>query len=106
MLILIIVLGIIVFFLLSELPCLVVCGWPKTDSEYLQYLDEIKNNNPYLISGASKNSMISTFTDRRFISNSIKSGLFGCYIEDMGCVPRWYKSYREIKKLYNELENK
>jgi hypothetical protein len=27
----------------------------------------------------------------------------GCYINDVGAIPRWYKSYDEIQKLYDEL---
>ena len=27
----------------------------------------------------------------------------GCYIHDVGTIPRWYKSYGEIQKLYAEL---
>jgi hypothetical protein len=27
----------------------------------------------------------------------------GYYIKDVGAIPRWYKSYGEIQKLYSEL---
>ena len=27
----------------------------------------------------------------------------GCYISEVGAIPRWYKSYDEIQKLYVEL---
>jgi hypothetical protein len=29
--------------------------------------------------------------------------LFGFYINNVGLIPKWYKSHSEIKRLYNEL---
>jgi hypothetical protein len=40
-----------------------------------------------------------------YISTSSRSCLIGCYINDVGVIPRWYKSYGEIKKLYGELDS-
>ena len=56
--------------------------------------------------GASSDSMISSYNTKGFISYSIKGVLTGCYIEGIGMVPRWYKSYSEINKLRDELLNK
>jgi hypothetical protein len=38
-----------------------------------------------------------------YISTSLSTFLMGYYINDVGTIPRWYKSYGEIQKLYAEL---
>jgi hypothetical protein len=38
-----------------------------------------------------------------YISSSLSTCLMGYYISDVGAIPRWYKSYDEIQKLYVEL---
>lgn len=40
-----------------------------------------------------------------YISSSLRTCLMGYYIKDVGAIPRWYKSYGEIQKLYVELGN-
>ena len=41
-------------------------------------------------------------TDECFL-NSLSTCLMGYYISDVGTIPKWYKSYGEIQKLYVEL---
>ena len=55
-----------------------------------------------MLDGSKPQGMIGS-TDNPYISNSIRSCLIGCYIQDVGAIPRWYKSYGEIQKLYGEL---
>ncbi len=50
---------------------------------------------------------ISTLTDGiPFISGSITGLTFKYYVNGYGVVPRWYKSSKEIDKIFNQLENK
>jgi hypothetical protein len=50
---------------------------------------------------------ISTLTDGiPFISGSITGLTFKYYVSGYGAVPRWYKSSKEIDKIFNQLENK
>ena len=118
MLISIIVLGVIVFFLMFELPNLMLCGWPKTDGKILELLETLRNNKPYTDDKEYYDSiesfyktkivdetMIYTFR-QPYISKSLSCLLFKWYIDGYGVVPRWYKSHSEINKLYNELKDK
>jgi hypothetical protein len=95
------VLFVILFF--TDGVAIIVCGFPKSDKEYLGYIENLKSKEPYIISGTR---IISHYKCDGFISDSISGILCGCYIEGLGMVPRWYKSYSEIKKMYNELDEK
>jgi len=79
-----------------------VCGFPPKDEDVLEFINKVRKSNPELIDGAKPNSMISS-SGNPYISNSLRTCLFGCYINDVGTIPRWYKSYDEIQKLYVEL---
>lgn len=103
-----IILGLIflIIVFIGDISGVMVCGVPKKDSEYLEYIEKLRNSNPYLLDGTKSDSMISSNITDGFISDSIQGILFGCYISNMGIVPRWYKSYGEINKLREELKNK
>ncbi len=79
-----------------------VCGFPPKDKDVLEFLEKVKESNPSLLDGAKPDSMISS-SGNPYISNSLRTCLMGCYISDVGTIPRWYKSYDEIQKLYTEL---
>jgi hypothetical protein len=79
-----------------------VCGFPPKDRDVLEFIEKVRKSNPELIDGAKPGSMISS-SGYPYISNSIRTILMGCYIDEVGTIPKWYKSYGEIQKLYVEL---
>tara|TARA_R110000868_G_C10910514_1_gene764927 strand:+ start:115 stop:468 length:354 start_codon:yes stop_codon:yes gene_type:complete len=92
----------LIFFVVFELINISVCGFPPKDEDVLKFVEKVREGKPYLLSGAKPDSMISS-SGNPYISNSLKTVLMGCYINDVGAIPRWYKSYDEIQKLYVEL---
>jgi hypothetical protein len=100
-LIVMLIFGLILFIGL-ELININVCGFPPKDEDVLEFIEKVRKSNPVVWDGAKPNSMISS-SGNPYISTSLKTCLFGCYIQDVGTIPRWYKSYGEIQKLYDEL---
>jgi len=92
----------LILFVGIELVNINVCGFPPKDEDVLEFINKVRKSNPELIDGAKPNSMISS-SGNPYISNSLSTILTGCYINDVGTIPRWYKSYGEIQKLYTEL---
>ena len=92
----------LILFVSFELVNINVCGFPPKDEDVLEFLEKVKKSNPSLLDGAKPDSMLRS-NGNPFISNSLKTVLMGCYINDVGTIPRWYKSYDEIQKLYIEL---
>lgn len=95
----------LILFVAFELININVCGFPPKDEDVLEFLEKVKKSNPSLLDGAKPDSMLRS-SGNPFISNSLKTVLMGCYINDVGTIPRWYKSYDEIQKLYVELNAK
>lgn len=91
-----------VFFAVYELINISVCGFPPKDEDVLEFIEKVRNGDPYLIDGVKPDSIISS-SGNPYISTSFSTCLMGCYIHDVGAIPRWYKSYGEIQKLYIEL---
>lgn len=91
-----------VFFAVCEGVNLSVTGFPPKDEDVLEFIEKVRKSNPVVWDGAKPNCMISS-SGNPYISTSLKTCLFGCYIQDVGTIPRWYKSYGEIQKLYVEL---
>ena len=91
-----------VFFALYEGVNLSVTGFPPKDEDVLEFIEKVRKSNPELIDGVKPGSLIWS-SGNPYISTSLKSCLIGCYIHDVGAIPRWYKSYGEIQKLYTEL---
>lgn len=89
-------------FVAFELININVCGFPPKDEDVLEFVEKVRKSNPELIDGVKPDSIISS-SGNPFISNSLRTTLMGCYINDVGTIPRWYKSYGEIQKLYVEL---
>jgi hypothetical protein len=79
-----------------------VAGFPPKDEDVLEFLEKVRKSNPRLTDGVKPDSMIWS-SGNPYISNSLRTCLMGCYIHDVGAIPRWYKSYGEIQKLYTEL---
>ena len=92
----------LILFVGVELVNIGVCGFPPKDEDVLEFIDKVRKSNPELIDGVKPGSMVSS-SGNPFISNSLRITLMGCYINDVGTIPRWYKSYDEIQKLYVEL---
>lgn len=92
----------IVSFLIYEGVNLFVAGFPPKDEDVLEFIKKVRKSNPELIDGAKPGSMISS-SGNPYISLSLSTCLMGYYISDVGAIPRWYKSYGEIQKLYIEL---
>jgi hypothetical protein len=101
MVIVVLVVGLL-FFSVREIVLMSVTGFPPKDEDVLEFLEKVRKSNPTLLDGVEPNCMISS-GDNLFISTSLRSCLIGCYINEIGGIPRWYKSYGEIKKLYAEL---
>jgi hypothetical protein len=91
-----------VFFLGTEIALISTTGLPPKDEDVLEFIEKVRKSNPYLLDGGNPNCMISS-SGNPYISTSLRTCLFGCYIQDVGAIPRWYKSYGEIQKLYAEL---
>ena len=91
-----------VFFSIFELVNLNVCGCPPKDEDVLEFIEKVRKSNPVVWDGAKPNCMLSS-SGNPYISTSLSTCLMGCYIHDVGTIPRWYKSYGEIQKLYAEL---
>ena len=92
----------LIVFIAFELINISVCGFPPKDEDVLEFVEKVKKSNPVVWDGVKPDSMISS-SGNPFISNSLRTVLMGCYINDVGTIPRWYKSYGEIQKLYTEL---
>jgi len=90
--------------LVWEITTISMTKFPPKDKDVLEFIEKVRNNNPELIDGAKPNSMIIS-KGNPYISTSLRSCLMGYYIGDVGGIPRWYKSYGEIKKLYGELDS-
>jgi hypothetical protein len=92
----------LITFISFELININVCGFPPKDEDVLEFIEKVRKSNPFLWDGAKPNSMISS-SGNPYISSSLSTCLMGYYIKDVGAIPRWYKSYGEIQKLYAEL---
>jgi hypothetical protein len=92
----------LILFVAFELINISVCGFPPKDEDVLEFIEKVRKSDPELIDGDKPESMISS-SGNPFISNSVRTVLMGCYINDVGTIPKWYKSYGEIQKLYTEL---
>jgi hypothetical protein len=92
----------VVSLLIYEGVNLSVTGFPPKDEDVLEFLEKVKKSNPSLLDGVKPDSMLRS-NGNPYISNSLRTVLMGYYISDVGAIPRWYKSYGEIQKLYVEL---
>jgi hypothetical protein len=92
----------VVSLLIYEGVNLSVTGFPPKDEDVLEFIEKVKKSNPYLLDGTEPGSMLCS-SGNPYISSSLSTCLMGYYIQDVGAVPRWYKSYGEIQKLYIEL---
>jgi len=79
-----------------------VTGFPPKDEDVLEFIEKVRNSEPYLLDGAKPGCMLCS-SGNPYISSSLSTCLMGYYIKDVGAIPRWYKSYGEIQKLYAEL---
>jgi len=103
MLILVVLLIIgLILFVGFELVNINVCGFPPKDEDVLKFIEKVRKSNPELIDGVKPGSIISS-SGNPYISSSLSTCLMGYYINDVGTIPKWYKSYGEIQKLYIEL---
>ena len=92
----------LILLIAYELININVVGFPPKDKDVLEFIEKVRNGNPYLLDGAKPNSMLCS-SGNPYISTTLSTVLMGCYINDVGAIPRWYKSYGEIQKLYVEL---
>ena len=100
-LVMLLIFGLIIFSIF-ELVNINVCGFPPKDEDVLEFIEKVRKSNPVVWDGAKPNCMLSS-SGNPYISTSLSTCLMGCYIHDVGTIPRWYKSYGEIQKLYDEL---
>ena len=91
-------------FVAYEGTNLSVTGFPPKDEDVLEFIEKVRKSNPYLLDGAKPGCMLCS-SGNPYISSSLSTCLMGYYIKDVGAIPRWYKSYDEIQKLYSELGN-
>ena len=92
----------LIFLSIYELTNLSVTGFPPKDEDVLEFIEKVRNSNPYLLDGVKPNCILGS-SGNPYISTTLSTCLMGCYINDVGAIPRWYKSYGEIQKLYVEL---
>ena len=104
MVVFLMVMGLLIF-IAYELINIYVVGFPPKDKDVLEFVEKVRNSDPYLLDGSRPDSMISS-SGNPYISTTLSTVLMGCYISDVGAIPRWYKSYDEIQKLYAELGSK
>lgn len=104
MIVFLLVMGLILF-MAYELINIIVVGFPPKDEDVLEFVEKLRNSDPYLLDGSKPGSMLCS-SNTPFISTTLSTVLMGCYISDVGAIPRWYKSYDEIQKLYEELGSK
>lgn len=95
----------LILFIAYELININVVGFPPKDEDVLEFVEKLRNGDPYLLDGAKPGSMLCS-SGNPYISTTLSTVLMGCYISDVGAIPRWYKSYDEIQKLYEELGSK
>lgn len=95
----------LILFIAYELINIHVVGFPPKDEDVLEFVEKLRNSDPYLLDGSKPGSMLCS-SNTPFISTTLSTLLMGCYISDVGAIPRWYKSYDEIQKLYAELGSK
>lgn len=100
-LVILLIIGLILF-VAFELINISVCGFPPKDEDVLEFLEKVKKSNPSLLDGVRPDSMLRS-NGNPYISTGLRTILMGCHISDVGAIPRWYKSYDEIQKLYVEL---
>ena len=102
----IVVVGLLVMFFILfityELLNINVVGFPPKDKDVLEFIEKVRKSNPERIDGVKPGSMISS-SGNPYISSSLSTILMGYHTSDVGAIPRWYKSYNEIQKLYVEL---
>lgn len=96
---------VLILLIAYELINIHVVGFPPKDKDVLEFIKKVRNGNPYLLESAKPNSMLCS-SGNPYISTTLSTVLMGCYISDVGAIPRWYKSYDEIQKLYEELGSK
>jgi hypothetical protein len=105
----IVVVGLLVMFFILfiayELININVVGFPPKDKDVLEFIEKVRKSNPERIDGVKPGSIISS-SGNPYISTTLSTVLMGCYINDVGAIPIWYKSYDEIQKLYEELGSK
>lgn len=95
----------LILFIAYELININVVGFPPKDEDVLEFVEKVRNGDPFLLEGVKPNSMLCS-SGNPYISTTLSTILMGCYINDVGAIPRWYKSYDEIQKLYEELGSK
>ena len=105
--IIVLVIAALATVLVKDIAGVSTCGWPKSDGEYLEIIEKMKTENIQLINDMGTRGFITCLTPGiPFISGSITGLTFGYYVSGYGVVPRWYKSHKEITKIFNQLENK
>jgi hypothetical protein len=104
--IIVLVIAALAILFVKDISGISVCGWPKSDEVYLGIIKKMKEKNIELIGDYGGAGFITTLSDLPFISRSITGITFKYYVRDLGVVPRWYKSHKEITKIFNQLDNK
>ncbi len=102
-LVLLSIMGLVILFI-KDISGIAVCGLPKSDEVYLDIIKKMKEHNIKYIGECNGPGFISTFSDLPFISRSITGLTFKYYVSGYGVVPRWYKSHKEITKIFNQLD--
>ena len=106
MIIVLVITGLVTLFV-KDIAGIATCGWPKSDEVYLEIIEKMKTHNIQLINNMGTKGFIICLTpDIPYISGSITGLTFGYYVSGYGIVPRWYKSHKEITKIFNQLDNK
>ena len=95
----------LVMVFVKDISGIMVCGSPKSDEVYLELIEKMKSQKIHYVDKEGA-GFITTLSDLPYISRSITGITFRYYINGYGIVPRWYKSHKEITKIFNQLNNK
>lgn len=95
---------VLVTLFIKDISGISVCGLPKSDEVYLDIIKKMKEKDIEYIGKCNGPGFISTFSDLPFISRSITGLTFKYYVSGYGVVPKWYKSHKEITKIFNQLD--
>lgn len=101
--------------MIIELSTYSAYGLPISNDEADKYLTKYQpsQKNPYnsdiispklLIDGLPHNDFIDRLNNGGYISTTLFSLTSKYYINGLGCVPRWSKSHKKIKKLFKTID--
>lgn len=111
----ILIIVLLIVIMIIEISTYSAYGPPISNEEADKYLTKYQpfRKNPYnsgiispklLIDGLPHNDFIDRLSNGGYISTTLFSLTSKYYINGLGCVPRWSKSHKKIKKLFKTID--